>query len=99
MTANQDFCPVVSFCVEELAEIVARIDEKHGALGDPLRNGDWSNIKKGSDFEAHYLKISERKPRSLKGKEWGEALSEYASENPFRKDNDQLNLRKLNART
>lgn len=72
-----------NFTVQELAEIAARLDEQHGVSGDAIRLADWTMICTGRDFEAKYKKSSVRKPRRLKGKEWGEALAAYILDHPF----------------
>lgn len=77
-----------NFTVAELVEIAARIDEKHGVSGDAVRNADWTGVACGRAFEDRYKAVSARKPRGLKGKEWGRALAAYASEHSSRGDDD-----------
>ena len=73
-----------NFTVEELAEVAARIDEKKGVPGGAVRDADWSDVRSGRQFETRYKEVSTRKPRGLKGDEWGRALVQYASEHPKR---------------
>lgn len=75
-----------NFNIEELIEVAAQIDEAQGASGDVLRNADWEGVTGARAFEDRYKQISLRRPRSLKGREWGEALTKYAVENPKRSD-------------
>jgi hypothetical protein len=75
-----------NFTIQELAEIAARIDDKNSVSGDQVRNSDWTGICTGKAFEARYKKVSSRKPRSLKGQQWGEALATYILEHPKRSD-------------
>ena len=75
-----------NFTVQELAEIAARIDEKNGISGEKVRKADWTGVNTGKTFEALYKKASARKPRSLKGQQWGEALAAYILEYPKRPD-------------
>ena len=79
-----------NFSIEELIEIVARIDEQKGVSADAIRDHDWFTVTNASDFEKTYKKISERRPRSLKGKEWGESLADYIRDNPYRKDTKKM---------
>jgi hypothetical protein len=76
-----------NFAVQELAEVAARIDEANGVSGQAVRNTDWTGITTGRAFEEKYAEVSDRKPRTIKGKEWGEALAAYALEHPNRQDN------------
>lgn len=76
-----------NFAVDELVEVAARIDEKHGVSGEALRAADWSSVRYGGAFEHRYLETSARKPRGLKGEEWGRALCVFADEHP-RRSND-----------
>jgi hypothetical protein len=75
-----------NFSLNELLEIVIGIDEQQGYSGDTIRNADWSKIRNAADFEQKYVSTSERKPRGLKGEEWGKALANYAIKFPNRKD-------------
>lgn len=75
-----------NFTIQELAEIAARIDEVNGISGDAVRNADWPGVGSGRAFEARYRAISARRPRGLKGEEWGRALAAYAVEHPSRPD-------------
>ncbi|MGL4612002.1 MAG: hypothetical protein ACRCYY_20380, partial [Trueperaceae bacterium] len=75
-----------NFSLNELLEIVIGIDERQGYSGGMIRNADWSEIKNAADFEQKYISISERKPRGLKGEEWGKELARYAIKFPNRKD-------------
>ncbi|MFH0800938.1 MAG: hypothetical protein V2A78_00930 [bacterium] len=75
-----------NFSIDELIEIAALIDETHGISGEAVRTGDWSNITTGGDFAKRYLALSARRPRSLKGQEWGAAMARYAMEHPNRSD-------------
>jgi hypothetical protein len=77
---NPDF-EFFNFTLDELIEIVACMDEKNGFNGDSLRNADWGEVSNGRKFEERYLRLSSRKPRSLKGAEWGVILAEYAIKN------------------
>jgi hypothetical protein len=75
-----------NFTLQELAEVAARIDEANSVSGDAVRTGDWTGIASARAFEQRYKEISARRPRALKGKEWGEALAVYAAEHPNRPD-------------
>jgi hypothetical protein len=88
ITAHTPDFEFANFSIEELVEIAARIDEEQNVSGDAVRTADWTGIASGRAFEERYKKVSARKPRGLKGKEWGEALAAYAVENPNRSDNN-----------
>jgi len=75
-----------NFTVEELAEVVAGLDESYGKPGEVVRNAEWKDVHNGRAFEEKYMSVSVRKPRGLKGKEWGEALAAYADVHPNRSD-------------
>lgn len=75
-----------NFTVLELAEIAAMIDEAKDISGMAVRDADWSSVHSGRAFEDKYKLVSARKPRSLKGREWGEALAAYATDHPNRSD-------------
>ncbi len=92
IAANEPDFEFGNFSLSELVEIAARLDEESGCSGDVLRNEDWSGITSGREFERRYTELSARKPRSLKGKEWGIALSRYAEQNPNRSDTDEYRL-------
>ena len=79
--SSPDF-ELANFTMEELVEIVARLDEDEGASGDALRRGDWSEVGSGRAFEERYCALSERRPRSLKGEQWGVALARFAADHP-----------------
>lgn len=87
LTANKPDFEFANFTINELAEIAALIDEEKGTSGDPVRNADWTGIISGKAFEIKYKEISARKPRSLKGGEWGNALAAYIFKHPYRSDN------------
>lgn len=72
-----------NFTLEELIEVAAYMDEKNGANTDKLKNGDWSNISNGRQFEEKYKKLTEIGERGLKGKQWGASLAEFARRNPY----------------
>jgi len=76
-----------NFTLNELVEIAARIDEGNDFSGASVREANWDGVSCGSDFERRYCDVSVRKPRSLKGKNWGAALAEYAGNHPKREDN------------
>jgi hypothetical protein len=86
IAAHQPDFEFANFTLRELVEVAARIDEANGSSGDPVRNGNWTGIESGRAFEERYKEISPRRPRALKGKEWGEALAAYADEHPNRLD-------------
>ena len=75
-----------NFTVEELAEVVAGLDESYGKPGEVVRNAEWKDVHNGRAFEEKYMSVSVRKPRGLKGKEWGEALAAYADVHTNRSD-------------
>ena len=75
-----------NFALQELIEIAADLDEGKGVPGDPVREADWTGIGAAGAFAARYREVSKRRPRSLKGKEWGEALAAYADVHPVRSD-------------
>lgn len=72
-----------NFSLNELVEVAARIDEKAGFSAERLHHADWTGVSSGRQFEQRYMEVSERS-QSLKGKEWGKALAEYAAEQPER---------------
>ena len=76
-----------NFTIEELTEVAARIDEANDFSGESVRNADWTGVSGGRAFEERYKEVSQRRPRSLKGEEWGRALAKYAIEYPNRSDN------------
>jgi hypothetical protein len=89
IAANAPDFEFANFTLEELVEIACQIDEHYGSLRQSLLEGDWKGITSGKEFENRYCNISERRPRSLKGSEWGGFLAEYAMDNPLRSDNNQ----------
>ena len=78
-----------NFDLPELVEVAACIDEAKGVSGDSVRRADWSGVSNGDEFETGYRAVSRRRPRSLKGRTWGEALGSYAGEHPTRSATDQ----------
>lgn len=81
-----------NFALQELVDIAAEIDEKFGYSGNSVRREKWHEINSARKFEERYLKVSERKPRALKGEEWGKALADYAWKHPSRSDNQAERL-------
>jgi len=75
-----------NFSLDELVEIAATMDDEKGFTTDGLRNGDWRAVANARTFADQYCRLSARKPRSLKGAEWGAALARYAAEHPSRDD-------------
>lgn len=75
-----------NFTIDELVAVAAMLDEHEGHSGDAVRNENWAGINAGGPFESRYCKVSDRKPRDLKGKLWGEALARYAMDHPKRAD-------------
>lgn len=75
-----------NFAIGELVEVAAQIDDSYGFPGEPVRMADWSGVISAHAFEARYCSVSERKPSSLKGEEWGRSLASYATEHPNRSD-------------
>lgn len=67
-----------NFHLDELVEVAATLDDRHGFGGDILRKADWTSVTTAKEFADKYKTVSERR-RALKGKEWGEALAEYAA--------------------
>ncbi len=92
IAANRPDFEFANFTVDELKEIAARIDESHGFSGVPLRQADWTGVDAGGKFEARYAQLSERRAGSLKGEEWGRALSAYANQNLRRPDGTERTL-------
>jgi hypothetical protein len=86
ITLNRPDFEFANFAIGELVEIAARLDEAKGYSGYPVREAIWTGIKSGKSFEKKYLTVSARKPPSLKGQEWGEALATYAIEKQKRSD-------------
>ena len=89
IAANMPDFEFENFTLEELVEVACQIDEHHGFPRQPLLEGDWKGVSSGKEFEKRYCKISDRRPRGLKGHEWGSFLAEYAMEHPLRSDNNQ----------
>lgn len=81
-----------NFALQELVDIAAEIDEKFRYSGNSVRQAKWHGINSARKFEEHYLKVSERKPRALKGEEWGKALADYAWKHSSRSDNQTERL-------
>lgn len=77
---------LANFALEELVEVAACLDEGEGVCGDAVRQADWTSVAGTRDFETGYLDASQRQPRSLKGRTWGEALAVYADQHPVRSD-------------
>jgi hypothetical protein len=75
-----------NFTIEELIEIAAQLDEAQGVSGNGVRSADWTGITTGRKFEEKYKEVSDRRPRGLKGTEWGQALGKYAAQYPNRSD-------------
>lgn len=75
-----------NFAIEELVEVAAKIDEANGVSGDVVRNEKWNGITSCRAFEVRYIEVAARRPRAIKGKEWGEALASYAIDHPNRID-------------
>ena len=71
-----------NFRLRELVQIAAALDESNGVSGDAVRHADWSSIDGGDAFEARYIDVSARKPRGLKGEQWGRALARYTTTHP-----------------
>ncbi len=86
VASNEPDFELANFTVSELAEVAARIDEAHGFSGAAVRAADWTGINSADAFKDRYLKISERKPGTLKGEEWGRALATFAMEHQRRSD-------------
>jgi hypothetical protein len=86
IAAHEPDFEFANFTLRELVEVAARIDEANDSSGEAVRKGDWTGIVNGRAFEERYKEISARQPRGLKGKEWGEALAEYAHKYPNRPD-------------
>lgn len=74
-----------NFTLDELIEIAIEFDKKLGFDSKTLRVGHKQDCHSGKAFEKYYKDYSIRKI-SLKGNEWGEALAEYALDNPLRED-------------
>ncbi|HAE38244.1 MAG TPA: hypothetical protein DCG57_06335, partial [Candidatus Riflebacteria bacterium] len=83
---------LANFTLLELVEIAAKLDEKHGFDGNQVRQADWNGVIGGKKFEERYKAVSKRKPRELKGEEWGIALADYAWIHPKRSDNNAKRL-------
>lgn len=86
ITGHKPDFEFANFTIAELVEVGARIDEAGGTSGNPVRSADWEGVETSREFEQRYLRTSARRPRSLKGRAWGEALSTYAVGNPTRAD-------------
>lgn len=89
IAANTPDFEFANFTLEELVEVACRIDEHYGFPRQTLVEGDWKGVASGKEFEKRYIKMSSRRPRGLKGHEWGCFLAEYAIEKPLRSDNNQ----------
>lgn len=86
--ANKPDFEFQNFTLDELVEVAARIDDAEGYSGHAVRDADWSGVSGGRAFEKRYREVSARRPPSLKGKAWGEALASYAIDHPNLHDND-----------
>jgi|688.fasta_scaffold219418_1 hypothetical protein len=89
IAANTPDFEFANFSLEELVKIACRIEEHYGFASQSLLEGDWKGIATGKEFEKRYCSLSKRRPRGLKGSEWGCFLAEYAMEYPVRSDNGQ----------
>ena len=87
ISANSPDFEFANFTLEELVEIACQIEEHYGFAKRSLQEGDWKGIGSGKEFERRYCSLSQRRPRSLKGSEWGGFLAEYAIEHPLKSDN------------
>jgi len=98
INANSPDFEFGNFTIEELIEIAAIMDEKQGANSESIRNGDWSKVRNGKEFEENYRKLTQIGKKGLKGEEWGKALAEYALKNPFLnvKDKERPFLKTVN---
>ncbi|MEK9502586.1 hypothetical protein [Gaopeijia maritima] len=71
-----------NFTIDELVEVASAMDERAGFDAAPLRSANWDRVVSGRSFEEEYLRLSARRPRSLKGREWGRVLARYAVQQP-----------------
>jgi hypothetical protein len=90
--ANDPDFEFANLTIEELVSVAAQLDEEAGFSGAALREGDWTGITKGKDFEKKYTGLSET-GRNLKGEKWGRALARYMEQNPLRADGKQRPFR------
>jgi hypothetical protein len=79
--ANDPDFEFANFSLDELVEIAALMDERHGLKGEKVRKALWQGIASGRAFADRYSSVSE-KHASPKGKDWGEALAAYALAHP-----------------
>ncbi len=89
IAANTPDFEFANFTLEELVEVACRTDEYYRFPRQPLLEGDWKDVGSGKEFEERYCKLSSRRPRALKGREWGTFLAEYAMKHPLRSDNNE----------
>ena len=82
---NEPDFEFANFTLPELVEIAAALDEDNGVEGDAVREAEWAGMDSAKFFEARYCEVS-RRGRSLKGRDWGEALAAYADAHPARPD-------------
>jgi hypothetical protein len=87
IAANSPDFEFANFTLQELVEVACQIDKRHDFASESLLEGDWNGVTSGKEFEKRYCYLSRRKPRSLKGPEWGKLLAEYAMKKPLRSDN------------
>jgi hypothetical protein len=79
--ANDPDFEFANFSLDELVEIAALMDERHGLKGDKVRKADWQGVASGRAFADRYSSVSEKRA-SPKGRDWGEALAAYALAHP-----------------
>ena len=72
-----------NFQLDELVEIAAALADAQNALGDDVRNADWTGITSAKAFATQYNRLL---AKTLKGEAWGQALAEYARRKPVRSD-------------
>jgi hypothetical protein len=89
IAAHEPDFEFANFTLKELIEIASEIDEEYGVSGQCLLDGDWHDVSNARQFEKRYCELSARKPRSLKGSEWGKHLARYAQKHSRRSDNQE----------
>lgn len=83
VTVHRPDFEFANFDLTELVEIAAKLDESYGYSGEQVRHAKWLGVEKMTVFQSQYRQVSMRKPESLKGEDWGRALSRYAIEKPL----------------
>jgi hypothetical protein len=79
-----------NFSLNELVEVITRIEVQAGGDPEVIRKVDWSGVRNGKALDDKYQSIVSRKHLNLKGECWGKALAAYAQEYPNFPDTPEI---------